>query len=711
MPFNGNTYNPKRDWELDAISGVPFDPVKWNEQDRDFAAAISTMKQGVATLLQDSTLDFDTFAEVASKVANIDQNIAALQATDAAQALDISGRVPISQKGANNGVATLDGTGKIPAAQLPTSSSSIDWTGVTNKPTTITDIDSLLLSKISTTALAAATGSALVGHTAGGTGATTMSLDQYVKRAFDTIPYAYGVVADGVTDDTAALIAAVNYAATLGVAPNKGGVVKLPVGICKITGTIPLPGNAWVSIVGSGKASMLSWFGANNQAVLSMDAGSDESKISFAKFGIALANSATGVIGIQFGKTPGQAYCNITVAQMYFTGLHTCVETNTETDEFVFSDNYCLGYTAYGLRSKGGVCSNYQVLYNHFRGGAANSWAVEHNGGWGVYIEKNTVQSGTLAARAFRLVGVERFSIKQNYYEIAGVATTPGLAGNEGKLLYATNCFSGSFGENYSCNGAGLYSLIDFDGVCTDIQLGPHSHLSGGSYGNAINYFATASATCKNIYETGEKIYQTGGSILGATVSAWAVSTYQGPILVPARQLLGATNPQTNPADYGNVNFPVGTEVHNTAAATGGDVLSWRKTGAGQPGTWLAQYLDPGWTAYTPTVTSQGGAFSSISSTGRYRRVGKTLHLHARAVVGASGVGTATGFMRISFPSGNAPAVPGITPCGADPSAQSLVLFGSYPASDPNIYVTKIDYTTPCLNSQTIVVSLTCEVA
>jgi hypothetical protein len=53
---------------------------------------------------------------------------------------NVSGNyIPLSAKGAPNGVATLDVNGKIPSAQLPASSGGApDWSEVLNKPTTFT---------------------------------------------------------------------------------------------------------------------------------------------------------------------------------------------------------------------------------------------------------------------------------------------------------------------------------------------------------------------------------------------------------------------------------------------------------------------------------------------------------------------------------------------------------------------------------------------
>jgi hypothetical protein len=54
--------------------------------------------------------------------------------------IDVNNKIPLTQKGVANGVATLDGVGKLPSAQLPTITksdvglSNIDNTSDLNKP-------------------------------------------------------------------------------------------------------------------------------------------------------------------------------------------------------------------------------------------------------------------------------------------------------------------------------------------------------------------------------------------------------------------------------------------------------------------------------------------------------------------------------------------------------------------------------------------------
>lgn len=66
------------------------------------------------------------------------QDAATMNYVDTAIAgIDLSGYIPLSQKGANNGVATLDAGGKVPVSQLPASVMEYKgtWTASTNTPT------------------------------------------------------------------------------------------------------------------------------------------------------------------------------------------------------------------------------------------------------------------------------------------------------------------------------------------------------------------------------------------------------------------------------------------------------------------------------------------------------------------------------------------------------------------------------------------------
>jgi hypothetical protein len=58
--------------------------------------------------------------------------------------------------------------------------------------------------------------------------------------------------------------------------------------------------------------------------------------------------------------------------------------------------------------------------------------------------------------------------------------------------------------------------------------------------------------------------------------------------------------------------------------------------------------LDTSWTAYTPTVTSGSGAFTTVSATGAYKQVGKTVFVRIAVTITTNG--SATGRVEATLP-------------------------------------------------------------
>lgn len=54
------------------------------------------------------------------------------------------------------------------------------------------------------------------------------------------------------------------------------------------------------------------------------------------------------------------------------------------------------------------------------------------------------------------------------------------------------------------------------------------------------------------------------------------------------------------------------------------------------------------WTAYTPTVSATSGTFTTVSATGRYKQIGKTIHMQADVTM--TNVGTAVTNLQITLP-------------------------------------------------------------
>lgn len=106
-----------------------------------------------------------------------------------------------------------------------------------------------------------------------------------------------------------------------------------------------------------------------------------------------------------------------------------------------------------------------------------------------------------------------------------------------------------------------------------------------------------------------------------------------------------------------NCSFPpnggTGTAVNVTAGTTGA-VLG--NTYNGRAVSNLSSVNDCDiWQAYTPTVTATAGAFTTVSATGRYRRIGKTVEF--QNTISITNNGTAAAIMRTTLPLQNG-AVP-----------------------------------------------------
>lgn len=65
--------------------------------------------------------------------------------------------------------------------------------------------------------------------------------------------------------------------------------------------------------------------------------------------------------------------------------------------------------------------------------------------------------------------------------------------------------------------------------------------------------------------------------------------------------------------------------------------------------------LGAAWTSYTPTITATSGTFTSVTGSGAYKKIGKTVHIWVNAAITTAG--TASGDIIFSFPSGVTPVV------------------------------------------------------
>lgn len=111
----------------------------------------------------------------------------------------------------------------------------------------IKQVDDKATGVVKATDLAATGGSALVGFQQAGAGAVARTAQSKMRDVVSVLDF--GAVGDGVTDDTAAIQAAINHIKTAG-----GGVVFFPYANYKVTGTVSVAGNfgfAGIKLIGN----------------------------------------------------------------------------------------------------------------------------------------------------------------------------------------------------------------------------------------------------------------------------------------------------------------------------------------------------------------------------------------------------------------------------------------------------------------------------
>jgi hypothetical protein len=95
---------------------------------------------------------------------------------------------------------------------------------------------------------------------------------------------------------------------------------------------------------------------------------------------------------------------------------------------------------------------------------------------------------------------------------------------------------------------------------------------------------------------------------------------------------------------------------------------------------------DTAWTAYTPTITSGSGSFTTVSATGTYKTFGKTCWFTVAITI--TTVGTAGGYIGVSLPVTQAGAT--LAAYGMEMNSTGYMTKGYIPASGV-MQVTKYD--------------------
>ena len=323
----------------------------------------------------------------------------------------------------------------------------------------------------------------------GGTGAQERTVKSKLQETVSVKDF--GASGDGVADDTAAIQAALDAAANLGV-DDKGALVHFPSGKYKITSTINYPMGKFVSITGDGKPSMIVWDGSASGTMFLMDNFTGDEKKIFIENIQLKADAADTVIGFEINRTSGQAVVNVSFRHILFNTMGVALQASNECDQIVFENNYILSYQTHGIKLLNGTCNNWFIQNNHFRSGIANSVALSSEGSVNIVFTNNTVQSGA-AIRVVDLTDCDRVELNNIYAEATGshatkytafkltdssfvnfenIGTT-GAFGDTGVPLVDMNNVDSAVIKNvrHDDSGGTPPEFFDFDTNCSDIRF------------------------------------------------------------------------------------------------------------------------------------------------------------------------------------------------------------------------------------------------
>lgn len=121
---------------------------------------------------------------------------------------------------------------------------------------------------------------------------------------------------------------------------------------------------------------------------------------------------------------------------------------------------------------------------------------------------------------------------------------------------------------------------------------------------------------------------------------------------------------------------------------------------------WLARLLqrpEP-FTVYTPVITAAAGTFTSVSATGRYRRIGKLIFVQMAVTITTNGTAATYVIATLPLTSLNSTGVVHVL-TGKASAVSGKVLAGLVPANSASAIITAADNTYPGSNGETLILS------
>ena len=367
-------------------------------------------------------------------------------------------------------------------------------------------------------ALAASSGSSLIGFIQAGAGATARTAQSKMRDIISVKDF--GAVGDGVADDTAAIVAAFAYAGSLSISdptfPGYGYVVKggatvyFPEGEYKVTSTITVPQN--VSMEGDGKYSTVIRSSYNGQIIRNNGTATvtgtyDCAGMAFRNFSIIGDRTKTSQIGLSFLRLTSATIENVSVSKCGNVGvaMYQCGVNQVNNLECIYNVGDGL-YIASGFDSwvgtPNGLPSNANV-FTFYRG--------LQNDGAGIRFANGT--NGNIFVGA---------NCEYNYYSAGNnVGYNVHVATNSN----TPNCFYGLWTEG----PVEAHVYVACADITVFVKLVDWKHFGNGTSGNVDRALIlnTGSATVINATATATSYKTIAGSIAPFRIQNKATSLIQ----------------------------------------------------------------------------------------------------------------------------------------------------------------------------------------
>lgn len=355
------------------------------------------------------------------------------------------------------------------------------------------------------TKLASSIGASLMGFIGLGAGAVATTVQAALREVVSV--KRFGAVGDGVTDDTAAIQAALNYAVSI------SGELKFPAGTYKITDTLlatytqSLQG---LMLSGNGMGSKLVWYGAANKPMIKVVSSAGlgwyaQTTIKNLRLTSSLA-LGNGVIGMMIGDPSGvqaTGVGNVTIDDNCIDAVDYGIQTFYESDEIYINRNHIRNYKMIGIDNHG--TAGLRVIQNHIQDGATDSYFISSTRA-NTTVDDNIMQSA-FVVKGVLLSNVASFTVVNNYSE----STTLGV---NNRFVDVVSSSQGYIANNTVGGMASATAIYNIDAASSNITFGQNRHaLSGGTPSKIVNIAVGAT----NIVIMGAQITDSVAAVMTGT--------------------------------------------------------------------------------------------------------------------------------------------------------------------------------------------------